>query len=324
MISVVGAGGIRYDIPDFPFNAGGWIQCMKELFVLERTTPSQTNAEFAVTVAYRRYFAEFARQRWDIVICASLIYLLCVFKLPPLLFGEKDVGKTESRFNGVVRVPFALWNLFLSIFSIWGVYHTWPSFLTDFGDDGYTCSDPFVRSRTLPFGGVGLLVFIFSKLPELCDTLFLILKNRPVKLLQWYHHVSVMLFCWLALATEYAPGMWFAVMNYTVHSIMYLWFALFTYSPRKSSLRKFLKRVGPFVTFIQTSQMVVGIFVNAYAAYLHLSGANCHITDQAIYSAIVMYFSYFVLFAKLFYDSVRGSAKTIKETCCKPDEKKRK
>ena len=163
-------------------------------------------------------------------------------------------------------------------------------------------------------GGCWLLVFIFSKIPELLDTLFLILKNRPIKLLQWYHHVSVMLFCWLALATEYAPGMWFAVMNFAVHSIMYLWFALFT---QFKSLRPGLKKIGPFITFIQTSQMVVGLVVNAFAAFYRItSPGTCHIIDRTIYSAIVMYFSYFVLFAKLFYDSAIRSKKVLKEGCC--------
>ena len=109
--------------------------------------------------------------------------------------------------------------------------------------------------------------------------------------------------------------MWFAVMNFAVHSLMYLWFALFT---QFKSLRPGLKKIAPFITFIQTSQMIVGLIVNSFAAFYHLtSPGTCHIIDRTIYSSIVMYFSYFVLFAKLFYDSAIRSKQVLKEERCK-------
>ena len=64
--------------------------------------------------------------------------------------------------------------------------------------------------------------------------------------------------------------------------------------------------------------MIVGLIVNSFAAFYHLtSPGTCHIIDRTIYSSIVMYFSYFVLFAKLFYDSAIRSKKVLKEECCK-------
>merc|ERR1719277_508694 len=91
---------------------------------------------------------------------------------------------------------------------------------------------------------LALALFCLSKIPELGDTVFLILKRRPVRLLQWYHHTTVMLFCWLALATEYTPGIWFAVTNYFVHSVMYMYFFLMTYP----TAAKLCKPIGPFIT----------------------------------------------------------------------------
>jgi hypothetical protein len=53
---------------------------------------------------------------------------------------------------------------------------------------------------------LALCLFCFSKIPELGDTVLLTVKCKKVRFLQWYHHTTVMLFCWLALAAEYTPG----------------------------------------------------------------------------------------------------------------------
>ena len=148
--------------------------------------------------------------------------------------------------------------------------------------------------------GCALVLFIFSKLPELADTLFIILKNKRVELIHWFHHVSVMLFCWHALATEYAPGMIFAVMNYGVHSLMYLYFAITT---QFVWTRIHLKNVGFVTTCLQTSQMVIGIAVNAYAAYVHTYRKECYIVDSTVRAAVFMYSTYFVLFLRLLLNS---------------------
>ena len=221
--------------------------------------------------------------------------------------------KKQSRF---LRLGFAMWNFALALFSVWGFVNTVEHFPENFAMDYYLCADPFTRTRRRAnfVPGTALILFIFSKIPELMDTAFLILKGKRIRLLQWYHHVTVMLFVWFALATEYAPGMWFAIMNYLVHSVMYMYFALAETFP---SQRRNLRKIGPFVTLMQTSQMVIGLVINASAAYVYFTDASeCHIVKEAIYAAIVMYFSYFVLFAKLFYDSVMRTREVVAENCC--------
>lgn len=50
--------------------------------------------------------------------------------------------------------------------------------------------------------------------------LWLILKKRPVIFLHSYHHITVLLYCWHAYASRNSAGLWFATMNYCVHSLM--------------------------------------------------------------------------------------------------------
>merc|ERR1711979_125715 len=55
--------------------------------------------------------------------------------------------------------------------------------------------------------GMFIALFIYSKIAELLDTVLLLL-------------------CWHSYSVRIATGAWFACMNYTVHSIMYGYFAI--------------------------------------------------------------------------------------------------
>ena len=68
-----------------------------------------------------------------------------------------------------------------------GVYHS-------------VCVPPTPRYGRGPVG-FWVVLFIFSKIPELGDTVFIVLRKKPLIFLHWYHHVTVLLFCWHAFGT---------------------------------------------------------------------------------------------------------------------------
>ncbi len=51
-----------------------------------------------------------------------------------------------------------------------------------------------------------------SQIPELVDTVFIVLRKKPLILLHWYHHFTVLLYCWHSYATRSSAGVykWFA------------------------------------------------------------------------------------------------------------------
>merc|ERR1712099_18206 len=155
---------------------------------------------------------------------------------------------------------------------------------------------------------LALSLFCLSKIPELGDTVFLILKRKEVRFLQWYHRAATLLFCWLALATEYTPGIWFAVTNYFVHSIMYMYFCLMTFK----SMQKMLKVIAPFITIIQIAQMFWGLIVNAIAVGSYFAGGSCQIKAVTVYPCVAMFASYAWLFSKLYFDSKKPRGKSGK------------
>ena len=68
-------------------------------------------------------------------------------------------------------------------------------------------------------------LFVLSKLPELVDTVFIVLRKQKLIFLHWYHHITVLIYCWYSFSQYTAPARWFVVMNFIVHSIMYTYYA---------------------------------------------------------------------------------------------------
>jgi elongation of very long chain fatty acids protein 6 len=255
-------------------------------------------------------------------IAAVILYVIGVFG------GQKLMEKREKAFD--FRKAMAWWNLFLSTFSFIGVVRVLPEIVYKYylrGHHELICGDP---EPLYGSGAVGLWVqlFILSKLGELIDTVFLVLHKRPVIFLHWYHHVTVLVFCWFTYVGK-NPGVLFCGMNYSVHAIMYFYYYLqaadrkslmyTTFLPAlgfakkdgscKDSFKKVLQANASRITTMQTSQMVVGVFIVAY--YLKHQD-NCKVDWELMNYCGIMYSSYFYLFAKVYYD--KFVAKKPKQT----------
>lgn len=221
----------------------------------------------------------------------------------PELFKQKNHDGFSS-----LRMPWAFWNLLLSVFSMIGAYKTVPYLASTLLEKGFqytTCHDPsdwFLSENNAV--GIWVTLFIYSKIPELIDTVFLVLQRKPVIFLHWFHHVTVLLYCWHAFAHWTASGLWFVAMNFTVHSVMYFYYFLSI-----SGYKTLASPLAPTITSIQLAQMVVGCIVTWNTAQTKMAfaakvpGAEDCAVDTANYKlGLAMYASYFFLFAMLFYN----------------------
>jgi hypothetical protein len=138
--------------------------------------------------------------------------------------------------------------------------------------------------------GFWVMLFIFSKLPELIDTVFIILRKRTLIFLHWYHHVTVLLFCWNAYATLAGTGLYFVAMNYSVHALMYGYYCLMALNMCPKSFPTIL------ITLSQIAQMFVGTGVCASAWYFWSIGKACENDITNLILGGLMYGSYFYLF----------------------------
>ena len=239
------------------------------------------------------YWTSWTSKHWFIPTIASVMYIIMIFTLKSVM-----AERAKMRLQPLVIA----WNFGLSFFSIGGLIYCVPHLL--FNDRSGLITTGFYPSvcshaSAYGFGDVGFWVFLFiySKLAELIDTLFLLLRKSPVILLHWYHHVTVLLYCWHSYSVRIGTGLWFASMNYTVHAIMYFYFGL-TQCGEKG--RKFAKKFAMLITLLQLSQMVVGIVVTVASAVYHASGVTCYVSLVNSCLGLIMYASYFVLFLQLF------------------------
>ncbi|XP_063220456.1 very long chain fatty acid elongase 6 [Bacillus rossius redtenbacheri] len=236
-------------------------------------------------------------------------FLFCGFYVL-FIFGMQYYMKNRPRFQ--LRRILVLWNVMLAAFSLMGANRTAPEFFHVLKNNGFyysVCVPSFIEDDCV--SGFWTWMFVLSKLPELGDTVFIVLRKQPLIFLHWYHHVTVLLYSWFSYTEYTASARWFIVMNYCVHSIMYTYYAL-------RAMGYMLPR--PFamlITACQLTQMVVGCIVNVWA-YKYLSGGqDCHISYTNIKLSIAMYFSYFILFVRFFYQTYFVMKKPKLDGCSK-------
>merc|ERR1719223_1435003 len=209
-------------------------------------------------------------------------------------FGTKFMKNREA-FD--LRYVLALWNLFLATFSTWGAMKTVPHILYIIATKDF---DRTVCDTASTWGGPGtglaVQLFILSKIPELIDTVFIVLRKKPLIFLHWYHHVTVLAFCWHSYVTESGAGLWFVAMNYTVHAVMYFYYFL--------QAMKAIPKWFPswIITTMQILQMVVGTAIVCFSIYYKLFGSKnysidgCNVIDENLYVGGIIYASYLYLF----------------------------
>ncbi|XP_038052975.1 elongation of very long chain fatty acids protein 6-like [Patiria miniata] len=226
------------------------------------------------------------------IIPISIVYVLLVFA------GRRWMqDRPAYRLKG----PLILWNILLGGFSLIGAWRIVPVFSKALFYNGWhstVCDNVYYHKDFL---GIWGLLFTLSKIPELGDTLFIVLRKQKLIFLHWYHHATVPLFVFAVYSELGAPGVWFTAMNYFVHGLMYPYYGIRAVGFRLP------KVVAMAITSLQIFQMIMGNILVGYAAVMRLSGVTCQIDQRQLTLAVILYFSYLLLFGNFFYTSYFGS-----------------
>jgi len=145
--------------------------------------------DFELILFNRKNFSlieNFMNNWWWLSIPYALFYIIIVF------IGQAWMTKTNKKFE--LRGALIAWNTFLAIFSFWGACRCVPEFLHSLSKHGvqHSLCNPILKEGVT---GFWLWLFIISKVPETIDTLFIVLRRQQLIFLHWFHHASVLVYC---------------------------------------------------------------------------------------------------------------------------------
>lgn len=217
-----------------------------------------------------------------------ILYILAVY------LGRKLMSQREG-FQ--LQTPLLIWNILLAAFSIIGSSRDAPVMISIVQHDGWHASICDSKYYQAKYRVIWVFIFVLSKIPELIDTFFIILRKRKLIFLHWYHHSAVVIFGFYMVSGRVAMSRWFVFMNFLVHSIMYTYYALRAANFKPPTF------ISMAITTLQILQMIMGTYFVSYALITRLSGGVCDISYDRLAYAMFMYTTFGVLFTYFFYAS---------------------
>ncbi|NWI18136.1 ELOV6 protein, partial [Crypturellus soui] len=221
-----------------------------------------------------------------------------------LIFGVQHVMKERTGYK--LRTPLVLWSLSLALFSAIGAYRCWKHMAFVASTEGFrrlVCDQTFYVHQMTKLWAY---LFMLSKVVELGDTVFIVLRKKRLIFLHWYHHVTTLIYTWFAYIQSTPGTLLFTAMNCTVHTFMYSYYAMRAagiWVPRYIAIA---------ITFSQILQMLVAVIVNILI-FFWMEHEVFHTCWSGVLFSVLMYLSYLVLFCNFFYKTYLTTAKKSKE-----------
>ncbi|TPX32452.1 very-long-chain 3-oxoacyl-CoA synthase [Synchytrium microbalum] len=178
----------------------------------------------------------------------------------------------------------------------------------------YTMCNRAAYSPRLEF--LYYLNYIF-KLWEFIDTIFLVLKKRPLEFLHVYHHSATAAFAYLFLWKPISSAWVVLVLNLAVHVLMYYYYAVSTVSKRQIWWKKHLTtmQIVQFVLDIaMLAFMTYNVFINEYFVWVKDYGfktvPGCYAADPVTQASVsaVLFGSYLILFIDFYSKTYKRDA----------------
>ncbi|PGH04998.1 hypothetical protein AJ80_08425 [Polytolypa hystricis UAMH7299] len=226
-----------------------------------------------------------------------------------IVFGGRELMKNRPAFK--LKGAFIVHNLYLTIISgallalfieqllptLWrhGVF-----FAICNHDGGWT--KPLVVLYFLNY---------ITKYIELLDTVFLVLKKKPLTFLHTYHHGATALLCYTQLIGLTAVSWVPITLNLTVHVVMY-WY----YFQSARGIRIWWKE---WVTRLQIVQFVIDLGFVYFASYTYFTSTyftwmpnagQCAGEEFAAFSGLIILSSYLLLFISFYFATYKKTVKT--------------
>ncbi|KAJ8954315.1 hypothetical protein NQ318_005902 [Aromia moschata] len=227
------------------------------------------------------------------VVILLVFYLYFVLKLGPRFMEKREPFNLKHVLIGynAYQVLFSLW-LCSNIFHVKDAIELMTS----------SCKDVRKTSEHQYYLSLYAWWFIFSKIVELLDTVFFVLRKKQsqVTFLHVYHHSIMVLFSWVYLKVlPGEQGAFIGFLNTFVHVIMYSYYLIAALGPQYQKYLWWKK----YMTTIQLAQFCIMLVY-----LLTITAMDCKIPKSVTF----FFFGNIVIFLYLFADFYRKAYKTPK------------
>ncbi|NWW08877.1 ELOV6 protein, partial [Oreocharis arfaki] len=214
----------------------------------------------------------------------SFIYLI-------LVFGIQHFMKERRPFS--LRVPLTLWSFSLTLFSFIAACRVWKQMsflLLTKGFKRSLCSQSFFVH---PVSKLWIYLFALSKLVELGDTLFIVLRKKKLIFVHWYHHLCTVILSWCAYKDMMAGLGWNAALNLSIHCVTYCYYTVTAMGIRVPT------SIAMLITASQMVQMMGFVILSIYLV-VWKDDKLCQISWPVLFFSAVFYTTLLALFSNFF------------------------
>ncbi|XP_005481350.2 very long chain fatty acid elongase 3 [Zonotrichia albicollis] len=235
-------------------------------------------------------------ENWQKSLTISVIYLI-------LIFGIQHFMKEQRPFK--LRGPLILWSFSLSLFSLVAAFRIWKQLaflLLTKGFKQSVCSQSFYVH---PVSKLWIYLFGLSKLVEMGDTLFIVLRKKKLIFLHWYHHFATMILTWYGYTFMAAGAGWNTAINLSIHAVMYLYYSVAAMGIRVPS------SITMLITSSQIVQIIGYVIMNIFI-FFWKDDKLCPFTWPMLLLSSGLYTSLLVLFSNFFVKTYLSSTQKSK------------
>lgn len=241
---------------------------------------------------------KFFSDHTDFIAQMSVLYLI-------LIFGLKRLMKNREPFD--LKISLAAWNFSLAVFSAVAAFRLLTEFFSVIIYKGlfnsYCYSYDFLKDAS----GYWAWMFMVSKLFEFIDTIFIVLRKRPLIFLHWYHHVLTFIYTWVSHISSPGYSRYGASINSAVHALMYSYYFVKALDLNVPII------VSKWLTRIQISQFLISLAMLLHLWYsVVIKKVECEIDMPSFNMALFMDLTYLALFINFFIKSYyKGKKKMV-------------
>ncbi|NXD97405.1 ELOV6 protein, partial [Chaetorhynchus papuensis] len=220
-----------------------------------------------------------------------------------LVFGIQHSMKEWRPFS--LRAPLTLWSFSLTWFSFIAASQVWKQMAFVLLTKGFKRS---VCGRSFfihPVSKLWMYLFVLSKLVELGDTLFIVLRKKKLIFVHWYHHLATLIFGWYGYKDMAAGLGWNAALNLSIHCLTYTYYIVSAMGIRVPT------SIAMLITTSQMVQMTGFVIMSIFMSFWK-DDKLCQINGLFLAWSCGLYTTLLALFSNFFIKTYLSSTRKSK------------